>query len=67
MSVTSHTTQDVKAAKADVLQSVVSHVLPYQHIEVSEADADSKKKKCCQRTITPSSTWDIGLNIVEPC
>lgn len=45
MSVTSHTTQDVKEAKADVLQSVVSHVLPYQHIEVSEADADSKKKK----------------------
>lgn len=44
MSVTSHTTQDVKEAKADVLQSVVSHVLPYQHIEVSEADADSKKK-----------------------
>lgn len=66
MSVTLQTMENVNAAKTDVLHSLVSHVLPYQSIKVSEPDADSKKK-CCQRTITPSSTWDIGLNIVEPC
>lgn len=43
MSVISQNIQDVKVAKADAMQNMVSHVLPYHNFMVSGADTDSKK------------------------